>query len=86
MKKNKVLNLEGHFSWLGNDKYFIETTQGCFVWSDPDKNGDNTLVEYQGGYADYLEEVKKEESQDQGVHIIRDYCGNNIRLVTLNHH
>lgn len=84
--RNYILNLEGHFTWFWNDKFFIETIQGCFIWSDPDYNGDNSLVEYSGTYADFLNEQDVEFGRDKGVHLIKDYCGEDIKITLLSDH
>lgn len=86
MKKSEVLNLEGQFTWLWNDKFFIETPTGCYIWSDPQYNGNNTLMEYKGTYADFLAEVKVDYGRDKGVHLIKNYCGEAVRLISASHH
>lgn len=84
--RNEILNLEGHFTWFWNDKFFIETKDGCYIWSDPVYNGSGTLVEFSGDYADFAQEMNIDYGRDKGVHRIGDYCGEDIKILRLSHH
>lgn len=87
MNKQNVLELEGNFTWFWNDKFFIETTEGCFVWSDPSYYGSNELMEYTGSFADYLNEIgESNDVRDMGGFNIKTYCGDNFRFVSSKHH
>lgn len=86
MKKGKILGLEGHFTKIKNATHLIETEEGCFVWSDPSSGGNGSLSPYEGSYADLCEEYKVDEGLDLGSHLIGDFCGPQIRLLSRSHH
>lgn len=78
MNKEDILSLEGEFAWDFGCHFFIETAKGNFVWSDPDYEGDNTLVPFTGTYKDYLRETGVPFCRDKGTHTIEAYCGKDI--------
>lgn len=75
------LNTVADFSWAWNDKFFLETPYGNYVWSDPDYNGDNTIRRFNGTRKMFLDEQKIPYVRDKGMHVIKDYCGPNVVIV-----
>lgn len=69
------------FTWGYCDEFFLETGKGNFVWSDPDYDGDNSIHPYNGSYKDWCKEAHLPFGRDKGKHTIRDYCGEDVKLV-----
>ena len=72
------LNTIADFTWMWDDKFFLETSEGNFVWSDSDYQGDNTIVPFNGTIADYCEQTMISFGRDKGKHTIRGYCGEDV--------
>jgi len=75
---NNLLDLDGEFTWDFGNRFFIETLIGNFIWSDPSYGGDNTIQEFNGTYKQYIGDSF---GRDEGIHIIRDYCGDNVKII-----
>jgi hypothetical protein len=76
-----ILDKTGEFTWMFGPDFFIETNEGNFIWKDPDYNGDNTLRPYAGNYHDFVKECKVPYGRDKGKHIIKEYCGPDVRII-----
>lgn len=76
-----VLYEVGEFSWDFGSNFFIETHLGNYIWSDPDYNGDNTLRPYPGSLESFLKDRDIPYVRDKGKHIVRDYCGPDVKVV-----
>ena len=72
-----IKGLVGEFTWDFGQEFFIETSEGNFVWSDPDYNGDNSLTPYAGTYKQW---IGRGFGRDKGKSIIALKCGENIWL------
>lgn len=80
--KMLALDDEAKFTWAWNHEFFLETAKGNFIWSCPDYiNGDNTIRPYQGRLADYYWEKNITVGRSKGKHIIREYCGEGVRII-----
>jgi len=66
------------FTWMFGNTFFLETSEGNGIWSDPDYGGDNVITPYKGSYKDYCKEIKQNYGRDKGEHTIRGYCGDNV--------
>jgi len=75
------LNTVAEFTWLWDDKFFLETENGNFIWSDPDYNGDNTIRPYNGTLIQYCKENGIDFGRGKGKHHIENYCGPNIKIL-----
>lgn len=69
-----IFNLQGEFTWMWNDVFFIETSQGNFIWSDPDYGGNNTIKHYPHTYGEFLQEADLPFGRSKGCHIVGHYC------------
>lgn len=78
MTKEKLIALDGNFTWDFGSEFFIETSEGNFVWSDPDYNGDNIIREVKLSYNDWIHEAHIPFGRSKGNHIIGQYCGTNF--------
>lgn len=78
MTKEKLAGMVGEFTWDFGQNFFIETSEGNFVWSDPAYNGDNTIRPYNGTVEDYF---GNSFGRDKGKHYIGKYCGDQFTLV-----
>jgi hypothetical protein len=76
-----LLDIVGHFTWSYGERFFIETSEGNFVWSDPDYDGDNTLRRFHGGYSDWCKDVGIPYGRDKGRHVLRMYCGDDVKVI-----
>lgn len=77
-----TLDTIADFSWCWNHVFFLETSEGCFLWSDSEyPHGDNTITPYNGTLRDFLRESNTPFVRDKGTHRIRDYCGENVRFI-----
>ncbi len=72
MDRSEILTLEGDFTWDFGQYFFIETTEGNFIWSDPEYGGDNLITRYEGSYSDWAGDGF---GRDKGRHIIGEYIG-----------
>jgi hypothetical protein len=75
------LDDEGDFTWDFGCQFFIETSKGNYIWSDPDYNGDNTIKKFSGTINDYFNHPDIAWGRDKGRHIIRNYCGDDVKIV-----
>lgn len=76
-----LLDLSADFTWMWDQHFFVET-EGCnYVWSDPRYDGDNTLRLYYGSLADYCKEQGIDFGRCKGNHVIRRYCGDDVKVV-----
>lgn len=73
MTKEILADMMGDFTWDFGQKFFIETSVGNFVWSDPDYNGDGFIERYNGTIQSWF---GGSYGRDKGTHRIGSYCGN----------
>ena len=80
---NNLLTLDdiAEFCWGFGCEFFLETSRGNFVWSDPDYNGDNTIRRFDGTYKDWCKKSGIPFARDKGRHVIRDYCGADVAFI-----
>jgi len=64
------------FTWDFGQTFFLETSEGNYLWSDPDYGGDNHIRKYDGSYNDWLPPPLYGRSK--GSHAIKDYCGEDV--------
>ena len=76
-----TLDTVAEFTWDYGNKFLLETDEGNFEWSDPDYNGDNTIVKFNGTYRDWLASAGIPYGRMKGSHTIRDYCGDQVKIV-----
>jgi len=81
--KNEPLTLDdvADFVWMWNERWFLETVKGFYIWLDPDYGGDNTIKKYNGSLRDFCEAEGIDFGRDKGKHIIRRYCGDDVKIV-----
>jgi hypothetical protein len=72
LTKEELAKLEGEFTWNFGSYFFIETSQGNFIWHDPDYGGDGSIQSYQGTYQKW---IGSSFGRSKGNHIIGNYCG-----------
>lgn len=73
MSWEKIKNLVGDFTCMFGCEWFIETSEGNFIWSDPEYHGNNTICPFLGTYKDYLKSGDIPYGRDKGKHILKDY-------------
>ena len=73
------LDSVGEFTWGFGTNFLIEIGTERYVWSSPDYNGDNTIKPYKGNPRNFTSDGFC--GRDKGTHIIREYCGNDVRFV-----
>lgn len=73
-----TINLDtmAQFTWDFGQHFLLETTEGFFVWSDPDYNGDNTIKPYKGNPSDFT--APGFCGRDKGYNSIRNKCGEDV--------
>lgn len=70
------------FTWMWNDRFHLEAEDGkAFIWSDPDYGGDNTIRPHRMTQQDYAKTKPQPWGRDKGKHRIRDYCGEDVRIL-----
>jgi hypothetical protein len=79
--KEQLLNEVGDFTWDFGQCFFIETRYGNFIWSDPDYNGDNTMMEYSGSIQDFFSSRYGLYGRGKGNHLISRYCGDKFTVI-----
>jgi hypothetical protein len=77
---DEILDLEGEFTWLWSEVFFIETKKGNFIWLSPEYNGDHTITRTEMTYRDYLLYIDVPYGRSKGKHIIRQYCGDDVEV------
>lgn len=75
MTSEEIGNLVGDFTWDFGQEFFVQTSAGNFVFSDPEYNGDRTLRPYKGTLRQWL---KGGYGRDKGKHLVREFCGDFI--------
>jgi hypothetical protein len=82
--KNESLTLNdvAEFSWNYSSEFLLETEKGNFIWSDPDYQGDNTIRPFPGNNTDFCKAYDIPYSRDKGKHIIQDYCGKDVKIIS----
>lgn len=78
MTKDEMLDLIGQFTYCWGCHFFIETSQGNFIWLDPDYQGDNTLTPTSATYKEFCEYQRIPFGRGKGKHRIGDYCGEEV--------
>ncbi|GAI42205.1 unnamed protein product [marine sediment metagenome] len=74
-----TLDTIGQFTWLWGHEFFVKTTEGNWIWSDPDyPHGDNTLRKTPLTLGEHLKKHDIPYGRDKGRHTIRDYCGEKV--------
>jgi hypothetical protein len=81
ISKEAIANTVGDFIYMWGMHFFIETSLGNFVWSDPDYQGDNTMTLFNGSYGDYCKQKNIDFGRAKGRHLIGRYCGENFTVV-----
>lgn len=77
-----TLDTIAHFTWGWSHRFFLETDNGNYIWSDPDYPfGNNTITPFKGTYKDWLNQEGISFARDKGKHIIRNYCGENVQII-----
>ena len=66
------------FTWDFGQNFILEVGGNCYIWSDPDYNGDNTIRPLAGTFDEYF---KGYFGRDKGIHRIIDYCGPNVSIL-----
>lgn len=73
------LDLAAHFTQsIGTDQIFVETDDANYIYSDPQAGGNNTMRNSELTYARWSKGLKL---RDLGRHVIRNFCGNSVRLI-----
>lgn len=67
-----------NFVWSYAQEFFLETSEGNYVWSDPDYGGDNTIKRFDGSYADWCKKKNIDFGRGKGQHKIGEYCGTEV--------
>jgi hypothetical protein len=82
MTREEFINTSANFCWNFCSHFLVHTDIGDFIWDDPDYNGDNTFT-YVGQMS--VKQFCKDEDilyvRDKGTHIIKKYCGPDIKIV-----
>ena len=73
--KEELINLEGSFTWDFGQNFLIETAKGNFIWSDPDYQGSNKMIPFNGDYGNWCKHTGVPYGRDKGLHVIKSYCG-----------
>jgi hypothetical protein len=81
IESTRLLDIVGHFTWGFDCEFFIETSEGNFVWSDPSYDGDNTLKRFHGNYKDWCKQSNIPAGRDKGQHVLRTYCGDDVLVI-----
>lgn len=76
-----LLDSVAHFTQrIDTDEFYVETDNGNFIFSDPQAGGSNTLKPCSFSYAQWTRKYGK-AIRDRGRHVIRNFCGNGVRVV-----
>ena len=80
MTKERLLELDGDFTWFWDHHWFIKTSQGNFVWSDPQyTGGTNVIKPYKGTMRQYTDSLGLQPfGRAKGRHRVKNFCGDQI--------
>jgi hypothetical protein len=67
----QLLNTVAEFTWNFNMYFYVDTGTRWFIYSDPDYNGDGSLVETKQSYSEWIKPIY---GRDKGKHVIKNYC------------
>jgi hypothetical protein len=81
--KEDLLNTHGTFTWCWGMEFVVEVGDQIFIWKDPDYDGDNSFVEFDGNYEDAVASLNIDYGRDKGIKNIRQYCGEDIDVIFL---
>ena len=81
------LDTEADFTWMFGEDFHLELSDGSsYLWSDPRYGGNNTIRPFP--YPKEEMGIRQEKldpslpwGRDKGVHVIREYCGENVIFV-----
>ena len=73
MTKQEISSLFGDFTWDFGQEFYITTSKGNFIWSDPDYNGSGQLKSTTLTYREFI--GKGYSGRSKGNHNIGNYCG-----------
>lgn len=78
-----LIDIIASFTWSFEDEFFLETHRGNYVWSDPEyPGGNNEIRPFDGNYDKWCEQSGIPYGRCKGTHVIRDYCGPNVKIIT----
>jgi len=63
-----------HFTWSFGAEFFLETSEGNFVWSDPNYGGTNEIRPFKGSYDQWCKRLGIPYGRDKGTHAVGGYC------------
>ena len=72
-----ILNLIGEFSKIGDFLYFVETQSGNFIYDRVSE----TLKWCDKSYYAYITLNYIVRIKYKGKHLIKDYCGNKLKVI-----
>lgn len=76
MTYDPLLDRLAEFTWNFGTEYYVEVENGDnYIWSDPDKGGNNTLTKTTESYTDW---VFPNWGRSKGKHIIQNVCGTKV--------
>lgn len=75
-----VLDSFGEFTWNFGNNFYVVTSVGWFIWSNPYYGGDNSFVQTSITVSDFFED---HFGRHKGRHKIRDYCGDDIKITLI---
>ena len=76
MEQKINLDTLAEFTWDFGSNFLLNTPYGCYIWSDPNYGGKNTIKPCPNPetfFVPYFGRAK-------GTHSIRDYCGENVKF------
>jgi hypothetical protein len=80
IKPKLTLDDVAKFTWMFTNIFFLETSKGNYLWSDPSyPGGDNTIKPTNQTYGEYCKEG--EFGRIKGEHVIKDYCGDEVKIM-----
>jgi hypothetical protein len=70
------------FTYCWGNTFFLETAKGNYEWSDPEyPGGDNSIKKFNGNLKDFYRHCKIPYGRGKGEHVIRNYCGPDVKIV-----
>lgn len=87
MTRAELIDSRAEFTWNFGSEFYVATEMGRnFIWSDPNYQGDNSLIETTLSYAEWIDPQNQGLfGRDKGVHRIRDYCGLGVTVKVILH-
>lgn len=81
MQRQALLDTQAYFTWkVGKEDFYVVADGKRYIWSSPAFGGNNLFQETNMSYKQW---IGHDFGRENGTHVIRDYCGPDIKISLL---